>query len=131
MPSALPAGLPAGLLAGLPAVLTTAATIVALLLAAWALLAAALGRPPDKAQLVGTGLVMLAVAVLVVSVIPRWEPADPVTFIGYTVTALLLPLAAWVLARLEPTRYGSLIVGVAALIMPVLILRMGQVWVAS
>jgi drug/metabolite transporter (DMT)-like permease len=115
----------------LPAALTTAATIVALLLAAWALLAAALGRPPDKVQLIGTGLVTLGIVVLVVSVIPRWEPADPVTFVGYAVTALLLPPAAWVLARLEPTRYGSLIVGVAALIMPVLILRMGQVWVAS
>ena len=45
--------------------------------------------------------------------------------------ALLLPPAAWILARMEPTRYGSLIVGVAALIMPVLVLRMGQVWGAS
>ncbi|HZM80809.1 MAG TPA: hypothetical protein VFC19_34235 [Candidatus Limnocylindrales bacterium] len=115
----------------LPSALTTAATVLALLLSAWALLAAALGRPPDRVQLVGTGIVTLSVVVLVVSVIPRWDPADPVTFIGYTVTALLLPPAAWILARLEPTRYGSLIVGVAALIMPVLILRMGQVWAAS
>lgn len=115
----------------MPSALSTAATVAALLLSAWALLAAALGRPPDRVQLVGTGLVTLSVVVLVVSVIPRWNPGEPVTFIGYTVTALLLPPAAWVLARLEPTRYGSLIVGVAALIMPVLILRMGQVWAAS
>jgi hypothetical protein len=115
----------------MPSALSTAATILALLLSAWALLAAALGRPPDRVQLIGTGLVTLSVIVLVVSVIPRWDPADPVTFVAYTVTALLLPAAAWVLARLEPTRYGSLIVGVAALIVPVLILRMGQVWVAS
>lgn len=115
----------------MPSALSTVATVLALLLAAWSLLAAALGRAPDRLQLVGTGLVTLSVVVLVVSVIPRWGPADPVTFVGYTVTALLLPPAAWVLARLEPTRYGSLIVGVAALIMPVLILRMGQVWVVS
>ena len=115
----------------MPSALSTAATVLALLLSAWALLSAALGRPPDRVQLVGTALVTLSVVVLVVAVIPRWDPADPVTFIGYTVTALLLPPAAWVLARLEPTRYGSLIVGVAALIMPVLVLRMGQVWVAS
>jgi hypothetical protein len=115
----------------LPYALTTAATVLSLLLSAWALLLAALGRKPDRVQLVGTGLVTLSVVVLIVSVIPRWDPGDPVTFIGYGVTALLLPPAAWILARLEPTRYGSLIVGVAALIMPVLILRMGQVWVAS
>jgi hypothetical protein len=115
----------------LPTALTTAATVLALLLAAWGLLAAALGRAPDRVQLIGTGLVTLSIIVLVVSVIPRWDPEDPVTFVGYTVTALLLPPAAWILARLEPTRYGSLIVGVAALIMPVLVLRMGQVWVVS
>lgn len=115
----------------MPSALSTAATVLALLLAAWALLAAALGRPPDRVQLIGTGLVMLSIIVLVISVIPRWDPADPVTFVGYSVTALLLPPAAWVLARLEPTRYGSLIVGVAALIVPVLILRMCQVWVVS
>jgi hypothetical protein len=112
-------------------VLSTVATVAALLLAAWGLLAAALNRPPDRIQLVGTVIVTLAVVVLAVSAIPRWHPADPVTFIGYLITAVLLPPAAWVLARLEPTRYGSLIVGVAALIMPVLVLRMGQVWGVS
>jgi hypothetical protein len=112
-------------------VLSTATTIAALLLAAWALLAAALGRAPDRAQLAGTVIVTLGVIVLIGSAVPRWHPADPVTFIGYSLTALLLPPAAWVLARLEPTRYGSLIVGVAALIMPVLVLRMGQVWGVS
>lgn len=115
----------------MPSALSTAATVLALLLSAWALLAAALNRPPDRAQFVGTALVILSIVVLVGSVIPRWDPLDPVTFVGYTVTALLLPAAAWVLGRLEPTRYGSLIVGVAALIMPVLVLRMDQVWAVS
>lgn len=112
-------------------VLSTVATVLALLLSAWALLAAALGRKPDRVQLVGTVVVMLAVLVLIAEAIPRWGPAETVTFIGYSLTALLLPPAAWALARLEPTRYGSLIVGIAALIMPVLVLRMGQVWGAS
>ncbi|HEX6683071.1 MAG TPA: hypothetical protein VF062_09765 [Candidatus Limnocylindrales bacterium] len=112
-------------------VLSTVATILALLLSAWALVAAALGRKPDRAQLIGTALVTLTVVVLIAQAIPRWAPADPVTFIGYSLTAVLLPPAAWALARLEPTRYGSLIVGIAALIMPVLVLRMGQVWGVS
>lgn len=112
-------------------VLTTVATVLSFALAAWGLLAAALGRAPDRIQLIGTGLVTAAILVLVGSAIPSWQPRDAVTFLGYAVTALLLPPAAWALARMEPTRYGSLIVGVAALIMPVLILRMGQTWGVS
>jgi hypothetical protein len=37
-----------------------------------------------------------------------------------------MPTAA-VLARMEPTRWGSLILGVAALVMPVLVLRLQQI----
>ncbi len=111
--------------------LTTAAYVIAFALAAWALLCAALNRPPDRVQFYGTLLATLSVVALLVRALLRWEPKDPIVFIGYTLTALLLPGAAWALARLEPTRYGSLIVGVAALILPVLVLRMGQVWGAS
>ena len=51
-----------------------------------------------------------------------------VTLIGYMLTALLLPPAGAVLARMEPTRWGSLLIGSAAVIVPVLILRLGQIW---
>lgn len=111
--------------------LYTAATIIALALAGWALLCAAINRPPDRIQLVGTVLATLSIVALLVSSVVRWDPQDPITFAGYLMTALLLPPAAWLLARMEPTRYGSLIVGVAALILPVLVLRLGQTWGAS
>lgn len=111
--------------------LSTVATVVALLLAAWALLRSAMNRPPDVAQLIGTIVVTASVLALIVQALLDWEPREPVTYLGYATTALLLPPAAWILAKLEPTRYGSLIVGVAALIIPVLVLRMGQVWGVS
>jgi hypothetical protein len=111
--------------------LTTAAYVIAFALAAWALLCAAINRPPDRVQFYGTILATLSVLALLVQALFRWDPQDPFVFVGYTLTALLLPVAAWALARMEPTRYGSLIVGVAALIQPVLVLRMGQVWGVS
>ena len=107
------------------------AIIPALLLSAWGLLAAALNRAPDRAQLIGTVVATLGVLVYLVLLVSGTDGGSSATFVGYTLTALLLPAGAWVLARLEPTRYGSLIVGIGALIMPVLALRMWQVWVVS
>jgi phosphatidylserine synthase len=107
------------------------AIIPALLLSAWGLLAAALNRAPDRAQLIGTMLATLGVLVYLVVLVATTDGESSATFIGYTATAALLPAASWSLARLEPTRYGSLIVGIGAIIMPVLALRMWQVWVVS
>jgi hypothetical protein len=107
------------------------AIVPALLLSAWGFLAAALNRPPDRAHTIGTVLATLGVLVYLVVLVTGTEGGSSATFIGYAATALLLPAGAWSLARLEPTRYGSLIVGFGALILPVLALRMWQVWVAS
>lgn len=107
------------------------ATAPALALAAWALLMAALGRPPDRVQLVGTAVVTVAVLIFTIVKASSGGGHWNALFVAYTLTALLLPPAAWIVAKLEPTRYGSMIVGFSALVVPVLALRMGQVWVAS
>jgi hypothetical protein len=107
------------------------ATAPALALAAWALLMAGLGRPPHRLQLIGTAVVTVAVLVFTIAKVSGVGGHWNALFVGYTLTALLLPPAAWIVARLEPTRYGSMIIGFAALVVPVLALRMGQVWVAS
>jgi hypothetical protein len=111
--------------------LSTAVIVCALALAAWGLLAAALNRNPDQAQLIGTVVLTAAILVLLVVAVINWSPEEPITFIGYALSTLLLPPAAWILAKMEPTRFGSLIVGIGALIVPVLVLRLGQVWGAS
>lgn len=116
----------------MPAALSTVPIVAALLTAAWALLCAAINREPDRAQQIGVVLTTVAVAVHLIRAVITWiggsGPDDAVTFVGYGLTAVALPYGGWVIGRLEPTRYGSLIVGVATLIVPVLIVRMGQVW---
>jgi hypothetical protein len=110
--------------------LSVATIIVALALAAWFLLRAALDRPPSRFDL--GAMAALAVLVLalagaaVASMFGPDRPADPATFAGYLITTVGVAPTGWWLARLEPTRWGSVILGVACLTMPVLVLRLQQ-----
>ena len=111
--------------------LSTATIVVSLVLAAWYLFRAALNRAPNRLDLVTTGVHGVLVAVLVVlAVIGLFDgsrPAEWETFAGYLITTVCFPPTAFVLARMEPTRWGNLILGVACLVMPVLILRLQQI----
>lgn len=109
--------------------------VASLVLAAWCLVAAVRNRPPDLSHLIGAGVVELAAVVLtvaaIVSMIGGERPGEVGTFVGYLLTFLgMLPVAA-ILARMEPTRWGSVILTVAALVMPVLVVRLGQIWEAT
>ena len=111
--------------------LSVATIVAALLLAAWYLLRAALNRAPNRADLVAAAVLSVLVAVLVVVAVvglfhgPR--PAETGTFAGYLITTIAFAPVAAYLARLEPTRWGSLILGVACLVLPVLVLRLHQI----
>lgn len=115
--------------------LSTATIVVSLLLAGWCAVGALRDRPPSRGQLVGTVLVELVVLALAVTALISMargaRPADPVTFVGYLITFVSLPPTGWILARMEPTRWGTVTLGVAILIMPVLVLRLQQVWQVS
>lgn len=110
-------------------------TVVALAVAAWCLVAAVRDRPPARSHFVGVGLVEAAALVLtVVAVIAMAggdRPTEVGTFVGYLFTFLALPPAAIALARLEPTRWGSVILTVACLVTPVLVARLQQIWEAT
>jgi hypothetical protein len=114
------------------ATLSSAAIIVSLLAAAWALVAALRGRAPHASHFISLAVVQLAVVALtvaaVVAVAGGDRPYEPGTFWGYIVTVLCLPPLAAVLARLEPTRWGSAIVAVVCLVVPVLVVRLQQTW---
>ncbi|GGK17731.1 hypothetical protein GCM10010124_07860 [Pilimelia terevasa] len=105
--------------------------ITALALAAAGGLAALLDRRPGRLLQLGAGLVELLLVVLavvvVVEVVGGDRPAEAATFLGYALTTLGVLPAAVVLARMEPTRWGSAIIGGGALLLPVLILRLQQV----
>ncbi|MGX6606254.1 hypothetical protein ACWKSP_29640 [Micromonosporaceae bacterium Da 78-11] len=111
--------------------LSVATIIVALLLAAWFLLRAALNRPPSRFDLLATALLGVLVAVLVlVAVVGLFDgsrPSETSTFAGYLLTTIAFAPTAFVLARMEPTRWGNLILGVACLVLPVLVLRLQQI----
>ncbi|MFC0503184.1 hypothetical protein [Micromonospora costi] len=113
-------------------VLATASIVLSLVLALWSLVAAVRSRPPDRWQLIGLvvlELALLALAVVALVAIGGGErPGEPGAFFGYLVTLVCLPPLAAVLARMEPTRWGSAIVCVVCLVTPVVVVRLQQTW---
>ena len=111
--------------------LSSATIVAALVLAAWFLLRAALDRAPSRLDLLAAAALSVLVTVLVVvavaDLIGGSRPADIGTYAGYLITTVGFVPTALVLARMEPTRWGNLILGVGALILPVLVLRLQQI----
>ena len=115
-----------------PHPLGTAVTVAGLLCAAWCLVPVLRDRAVDASHWSALAIVQALVAAEVVAaavhLVRGAHPHQYVTFIGYVIALfLVLPLAV-LLARLEPTRWGALIVTVGALVVPVLILRVNQLW---
>ncbi|WP_327029464.1 hypothetical protein OG989_01280 [Micromonospora sp. NBC_01740] len=126
MTSAASAGSPVdGLLA-------TASIVLSLLVAAWALVATLRHRAPDRVQFAGLAVLEVALlalaAVALVAIGGGERPGEPGAFFGYVVTVVCLPPLAWVLARMEPTRWGSAIVCAVCLVTPVVVVRLQQTW---
>ncbi|MDI6097841.1 hypothetical protein QLQ12_04410 [Actinoplanes sp. NEAU-A12] len=111
--------------------LSTATIVAALLLAAWYLLRTALDRAPSRLDLIAAGVLGAFVAVLVVVAVAGLfdgsRPTDTGTFAGYLITTIGLVPTALILAKMEPTRWGNLILGIGCLVLPVLVLRLQQI----
>nr|WP_205807268.1 hypothetical protein [Micromonospora sp. HNM0581] len=103
-----------------------------MLVAGWALVVALRHRPPDRIQLIGlAGLELLLLGLVLVTAVALAggeRPGEPGTFFGYLVTLVCLPPLAVVLARMEPTRWGSAIVCAVCLVTPVVVIRLQQTW---
>ncbi|MEV4713077.1 hypothetical protein [Micromonospora sp. NPDC049374] len=112
--------------------LAVAAIVLSLLVAGWALVAALRHRPPDRMQLIGLAVLELLllglVLVTAVALAGGDRPGEPGSFFGYLVTLVCLPPLAAVLARMEPTRWGSAIVCAVCLVTPVVVVRLQQTW---
>ncbi|WP_250027489.1 hypothetical protein [Paractinoplanes maris] len=111
--------------------LSVATIIAALVLAVWYLLRTALNRAPSRYDLLAaavlSALIVVLVVVAVIGLFDGSRPSDTATFAGYLITTIAFVPVAGYLARLEPTRWGSLILGVACLVIPVLVLRLQQI----
>jgi hypothetical protein len=112
--------------------LATAVIVLSLVLAVWALVAAVRNQPPDRVQFIGLGVLeagLLALTVLALVALGGGErPGEPGAFFGYLATVVCLPALAWVLARMEPTRWGSGIICAVCLVTPVVVVRLQQTW---
>lgn len=112
--------------------LATVTIVLSLVLAAWSLITTLRTRPPDRSHTIGLAVVEVALIALtaaaVIAMVGGERPGEPATFIGYLVTILCLPPLGFVLAKMEPTRWGSAIVTVICLTIPVLVLRLQQTW---
>jgi hypothetical protein len=115
-----------------PDSLRIATAAVALIVAVIAAVAVVRDRPPSRWQLGGVVVLelfaLLLVGWAVASMISGHRAASMATFVGYLVAFLAVPLAGWALARLEPTRWGSVIVLATGLVEAVLVVRLEQVW---
>jgi hypothetical protein len=116
--------------------LAVATIVAALAVAAVAFVETAGNRPPGRLQFAVLGLTgaIIAVQALVAVIqLVRGDGPDAtsrvVTFIGYLLFAVAVPPVAAVLGKMEPTRFGSALVGIAGVVLAVLILRLQQVWV--
>jgi asparagine N-glycosylation enzyme membrane subunit Stt3 len=111
--------------------LSVATIVAALALAIWCLARAGLNRSPNRFDLTATLALSVLVAVLVgVAVAGLFDgsrPSEIGTFIGYLITTIAFAPAGYVLARMEPTRWGNVILGAACLVLPVLVLRLQQI----
>ncbi|GAA3861669.1 hypothetical protein GCM10022243_29860 [Saccharothrix violaceirubra] len=119
-------------------VLPTVLTVLALLAAAWAVALAVLDHPITLATRPSQGLALAVVALElglvgqlvagVVAVIGTDRELETGTFVGYLVgAAVVLPLGAfWSLA--ERSRWGAGVLAVACLSVPVMVLRLSQLW---
>ncbi|KRV50498.1 hypothetical protein AQ490_15575 [Wenjunlia vitaminophila] len=105
--------------------------VLSLLVAGWGALTCALNRPAGRSHLVAGAaveavtLVQLAVGIAAVA---GGDPDAKAMFLLYLLGCALLPPAAGFLALVERTRWGSAVVAVAGLLLPVLVVRLQQIW---
>jgi drug/metabolite transporter (DMT)-like permease len=115
-----------------PLALRIATAVIALAVAVVAAVDAARDRPPRRTTLYGTGVLILAALALVCAAIASLasghHASSATTFVIYLVAFVAFPIAALVMARMEPTRWGSVIIAAAGLIEAILVVRLDQVW---
>lgn len=103
-----------------------------LLLAAWSALRTAQDRRVGGGQLIACAALTLALVAQAVAgfvaLAVADRPVESVTFVGYHLTVVvLLPLGAlWAIG--ERSRWGNGVLALAALVVPVLLVRLVQVW---
>lgn len=112
--------------------LTMTVQMVSLAMAGWCLVSTFRDQPMVVPHLVGMGvlwlLVLGQVAVSATAMIGGDMPAEPVMFVSYLATVALLPPACAVWGFMERSKWGPTVIAFACLILPVLFVRLEQLW---
>ncbi len=106
--------------------------VVALLLAVWALVLVAANRPPGVALLAGGAVLeLLLIGFLIGGLVQMGGTRHHFAraeFVGDLAACVAIPPAVTAWAWGERTRAGTAVLAVGFLIMPVLVIRVQQVW---
>lgn len=110
----------------------TTIIVVSLAVAIWSVIHLIINRPITR-YLRGSMLALTALFIaFAIGGIAQMVGSDRefarLEFVGYLVLSPLIPLGAWWWVRGDTTRAASAILLVVALVMPVLVIRIQQVW---
>lgn len=113
--------------------LSTVLTFAPLAVALFAVVMAILDKPMAGLHLLGLALVELGliaqVVVAIVLLVQGGRPEDGMaTFVLYLVGSLLVLPVGVVWGLMDRSRWSSVVIAVACLVVPVLVVRMNQVW---
>jgi len=112
-----------------------AISVVAGVVTLLGLLSTALRRRIGTAHLAATGalelLLVVQALIAAVAVAGGSRPAELATFLAYLLTVVLLPVAAVLWARGEPTRWAGTVLAVAAVTVAVMTWRLDQLWAVT
>jgi uncharacterized membrane protein len=100
------------------------------------LLLGLIGRPPSGISVGAQALVELYLVVqLVASIVIVASGAraknDTVEFFAYLITAVIIPIGAVLWALLERSKWSTVVLGVSALAIAVMLVRMHQIWTGT
>ncbi len=110
----------------------TAIIVVALLLALWALVLALVNRPPSVSLLAGGAVLELLLVGFLIGGVAQMVGArhtfPKAEFVGYLLGCVAIPPIGVLWGWGEKSRAGTAVLAVAFLIMPVMVIRVQQVW---
>ncbi|MEN9956152.1 MAG: hypothetical protein RLY34_959 [Actinomycetota bacterium] len=109
---------------------------VAVLAGAFTLILGLAKRKPSGLSIgalafVQLGLIVQLIASIVLVIAGERAKTDTVEFFAYLIVALMIPLAAAFWALIERTRWSTLVLGVGALTVAVMLVRMSQIWTGN
>lgn len=110
----------------------TATIVVSLVIAAWAFVHLVIARPMSRwlhaSQLVLAAMFLVLAVGGIVQMLGSDREFARLEFVGYLLLSPLIPIGSWWWTRGDTTRIGSAIVMVVGLVMPVLVIRIQQIW---